>query len=59
MENKTVLKLVVDNTKNKLETYLDNKNSDVKPEKSKSLFVNQMTSFCDELDRQIEELMNM
>jgi hypothetical protein len=55
---KNGLRLVVDNSQNKLEKFLDDKIEADRP-KSKSEFVNQVTSFCDELDRQIEEIMKM
>ena len=52
------IKLVVDNTQNKLDRYIEQKIED-NGTKSKSEFVNQLTSFCDQLDKQIEEIMNM
>lgn len=56
--SKAGLRLVIDNTRvNNLEKILDDKG--VKPSESKSTFVRQMSSFCDELDKQIEQIMNM
>ena len=52
----TGLRLVVDTADYKLANYLA---SEVTGEKSNSSFVNQMESFCDALDAQIDEIMNM
>ena len=52
------LKLIVDNTKIELKDYLD-KNGLSEKKESKSEFVNQVSSFCDALDKQIEDIMNM
>lgn len=58
---KPILKLVDDEQdKEILENYLGSDNNKIsKRIDSKSGFVMQMQAFCDELDRQIEEIMQM
>jgi hypothetical protein len=57
-KNNSGLKLVVDNTEiRQLEDLL--KKDSAALSESKSSFVREVNSFCDALDRQIEEIMNM
>ena len=58
---KPILKLVDDEQDKKiLENYLGSDNNKIsKRIDSRSGFVMQMQTFCDELDRQIEEIMQM